>query len=155
MALTTGSGHKLYFSATAPATFDQVGYEAVTGYELAPCAETLPELVKRFESVDFTCLYTGTTETARGVAEVIEFTPVIKDEPTNASQVLLQTAFDATNGSAAELITMKVEDAGAAQTFYAQAKVFGYGSGERVSGTVYMRVVELRIDAGTLVEVNA
>lgn len=153
MPLTTGAKHKLYVSGTAPATFDQAGYEAITDWQLAPCPESLPELVKRLETVSYTCLHEGTTETARGAAEPVTFNPPIQDDPTNAAQILMKTAFEATNGSAAELISIKVENDGATQTFYLQARVFAFGSGERATNTVFLRIVEMMGDAATLVEV--
>lgn len=153
MGITTGAKHKLYFGAAAPATFDQAGWAAVTGWELAPCPETLPELIKRLETVTFSCLHSGTTETARGVAEAITFNPPFKDEPANAAQTLLKSAFDAAGGSAAELVSMKIENADASQIIYAQAKVMAWGPGERAVGSVFLRVIELSIDAATVVEV--
>lgn len=152
--ITTGAKHKMYVSATAPATFDQAGYEAIADWQLTPCAESLPEIVKRFASVDFTCLFTGTTGTARGVAEPITFNPPIKDDPANAGQILIKAAYDADNGSAAELISLKVENDGGTQTMYMQARVMAFGTGAREVGTVFLRVVEMMADAATVVEVN-
>lgn len=155
MALTTGAKNKIYVSDTAPATFDATGYAALTDWEQLPCSETIPELVKRLEAVNFTCISTGTTETARGVAAPIEFSPPIKDDPANAAQVLVKAAFDAANGSTGELLSLKVDNDGSTQQFYLQVKVYGYGTSERATSTVSLRVVEMTGDAATLVEVNS
>lgn len=50
---------------------------------------------------------------------------------------------------------MRIQNDAATQSFYLQARVHGYGSGERATATVYLRVVELQADAATLVEVNS
>ena len=154
MALTTGSGHKFYVSATAPATIDAAGFGAISDWELTPCMTSIPEISKTFAQVDFGCLFTGTTDVARGVAEPIKLSIPFKDVPTNAGQIIVATAAAATNGTPAELISVKVVNADEDQTVYLQAKVFRYGNGERVLDQVYMRMVDITADAATLFEVN-
>lgn len=157
MGLTTGSKNKLYLSATAPAAFTEEAWGdiAEADWFLAPCPSSIPEIVRRLEQVTFDCLHSGSTETARGAAAPITFNPPIRDEPGNPAQQVAEAAMNATNGTDAELVSIRVQNDGATQTFYLQARVYGYGSGERVTNTVFLRVLEMTADANTMVEVNA
>lgn len=153
--MATGAENKFYVSATAPATFDQTGYEAISDWTLTPCMSSIPEISKTFSQVDFECLFTGTTESNRGVAAPIPLSVPFKDDPSNAGQILVKTAFDATKGTTAELLSVKVANVSGTQQVYLQAKVFKYGTGERVLGETFMRMVDLVADAATKVEVNS
>jgi hypothetical protein len=153
--MSTGAKNKIYVSASAPATFDETGWEAVTGWQELPCGESIPALVKELEEVVFTCLSSGAAETFRGVAAPIPFEPPVRDDPANAGQVLVKAAFDATNGSSAELLSLKIDNDGSTQQIYMQVKVTAYGTGERVTNSVTLRVVKMSGDAATLHEVNS
>ena len=154
--MTTGAEHKVYVSATAPATFDQAGYEGIAAadWEITPCMTSIPEIAKSFAQVDFTCLFSGTTDSARGVAAPIELELPFQDKPTQNGQILVKAAFDAQHGTPEELLSMRVDNAAGTQSVYLQVKVYKYGTGQRVVTDFFLRAVMFVGNAETLVEVN-
>lgn len=154
MSTLTGARHKLYVSPTAPATFDSAGYAAIVDWEITNCVNELPEIAKSYGLVSFECLFTGTTDTARGVAEAIEWDVMFRDGETSgaAGMTVIKTAFDATPGTAAELISAQVRRPDDSVLYNIQFKVLSSGYGSITVGEFVMRSHRFAADAITYVE---
>lgn len=132
----TGGGTTIAASATLPATVDQAGFEALTFLPL-PALEEIPERPRSYESVTFNKLQDDSIDSVRGLAELIEIRLAVHDgQRDNAGYLILKAAFDATKGTDAERIAVKIANAAGTVTEYYIMRVFSMNEGARTGGEI-------------------
>lgn len=133
---STGGGSQIAVSAALPATFTQTGYEALTFTDLPALAE-IPEQAAGYESVTFNKLQDDSTDSVRGIANLIDIELAIYDgQRDHAGYLALKAAFDATKGTDAERIALKVVNAAGTVTLYYTMRVFSMNEGARTSSEI-------------------
>lgn len=133
---STGGGSQIAVSAALPATFTQSGYEALTFTDLPSVAE-IPEQAAGYESVTFVKLQDDATDSVRGTANLIDIELAVYDgQRDNAGYLALKAAFDATKGTDAERIALKVANAAGTVTLYYTMRVFSMNEGARTGGEI-------------------
>lgn len=151
MALTPrpSSGSQLYVSAAAPATVDEAGYAALTWTEVAGF-DNLGEIGDEYEVGTFDSLTEGRIK-YRSILDAgqIDATPL--DAPDDPGQIILKAAFGAAKGSAAETISIKIEDESGVGT-YARAIVSTWKRLYGGAADLQLRKCAMPIVAGTVVE---
>jgi len=151
VAIRTAAKTKMFASTAAPATFDTTGYTALT-WTAVNGFENIPQFGGVRDTVTFDDMPTGTRIKARGVEDLGELELDFADIPTDAGQIILRDAYLAASGTAAELISIKVEeDSGLIS--YMQVMVSSWP--KDMSGgnnSVVRRKCKLLPQQGTLVE---
>lgn len=103
--------------ATAPATVDSTGYEALTGFDEIKGADNIGEVGPMKETGNFTPI-NGAQQFYRTIKTASSFDMSPADLPADAGQIACKTAFDAPNGTAAETVTILVEDPSGYKTYF-------------------------------------
>lgn len=93
MAKQTSLGTTYAISAAEPATYDSVGFAALTWTDVAGVTN-VGEFGPTFEDVTDTPLGTGITEHRKGGADYGSFTPAMSYDPADAGQVLFLAGVD-------------------------------------------------------------
>ena len=132
----TGGGSSIAVSATLPATVDQAGYEALTFLPL-PALEEIPERAASYESVSFNKLQDDAVDSVRGLAQLIDLELSVHDgQRDNAGYLAVKAAFEATKGTDAERIAVKIANAAGTVTEYYIMRVFEMNEGARTGSDV-------------------
>lgn len=142
----TFAGAKIAVSASAPATYDEAGYEALT-WTAEHCIDAVPVITKKFNAVTKSTTCEGTEKDIKGSAKydpvAYKFDPV----DSRAAETIYQTAFDSQTAE----ISVRVSFAKrAGETtpdilyFTAQVAAFAYSAGGS-KDDIDMREVELWI----------
>lgn len=147
--LRSTAGTRVYVSAGVPATINAAGYAALTWTEVQGFS-SIGEIGDSMEVGNFDALVEGRMK-YRSIADPGQLDASMSDMPTDPGQILLKAAFAAARGSAAETISVRIEDATTKGT-YARALV---SSWRRVYGgatDVQMRNATMPLVAGTIVD---
>lgn len=143
------AGTQVYVSAAAPATTDAAGYGALTwteieGFDNIGAIGTVDE-VGNFDSIkDGRIKY-------RSISDPGQFEGSPLDLPADAGQIILAAAKAAANGSAAETISLQIEDEAGYGT-YARIMVSTWQRNYGGATDVITRVFVAPIVAGSIVE---
>ena len=133
----TGGGTTIAVSATLPATVDQAGYEALTSFVPLPALSELPERPASYESVPFNKLQDDSIDSVRGLAELINLELAVHDgQRDNAGYLAVKAAFDATKGTDAERIAVRIANAANTVTEYYIMRVFSMTEGARTGNDI-------------------
>ena len=152
---STGGGSQIAVSAALPDTFTQAGYEALTFTDLPAIAE-IPEQAAGYESVTFNKLQDDSTDSVRGIANLIDIELAVYDgQRDHAGYLALKAAFNATKGTDAERIALKVVNAAGTATLYYTMRVFSMNEGPRTGNDVNSIGVMLQGPFNTRVLVEA
>jgi len=146
MATTEGIGGFLSASAAAPATFDDVGYAALTWAAVGEASE-IPEFGAEHSVVNFTPLKTGIVNKFHGELNYGSITVPMAADPADAGQVIIKGAITSKD----EISFMETKSDGAIRYF--SGKVMSYTAGQSV-GSVNMASANIEITRAT-VEVAA
>lgn len=149
ITLRPTAGTTVYASAGVPATYDAAGYAAKTWTEVKGFSN-VGEVGDEMEMGTFDSLKDGRLK-FRTIADPGDLDASMADLPADPGQIILKTAFSAARGSAAETISLRVEDASGKGTNMT-VKVRGW---RRVYGgatDVQLRNAPMPIDAGSVVE---
>lgn len=96
MALTEGIGGFLSVSAAAPATYDAVGYAALSWAEVGEASE-IPEFGAAYSAVTFTPLKTGIVNKFHGELNYGSITVPLGYDSADAGQIILIAALASKN----------------------------------------------------------
>lgn len=88
----TVAGAGLYMSASLPATFDQIGYEALSWTQINGISSLGGTLGTEFNEVTVNDLSEGMTTTLKGLYSLGRLEPVLNEDGTDTGQALLETA---------------------------------------------------------------
>lgn len=136
-------GRTLEVSASAPATEDQAGYEALTFTEVLGIG-TMGGFGKSHESVTYQLLKTGKTKKGYGAYDNGSFTVeylTVGDYAADAGQAILKAA---TDGKL--YVSCKVTDS-AGNVEYFQALVLGDPRGDASTSSSAVRTSQIEIDS--------
>ena len=146
------AGSKLYVLASAPASFDDTGWSALTFTAEVGGTNDIGEVgtskdAKKFDTYAGEITYRGTTK----MADIEETIP---DDPTDAGQIILKAAYDAARGSASELVSAKIvaEDG---RGVWFQAKVSKFAPVFGGTEDLLMRSYVMSPDPETVLEFTA
>lgn len=117
LAIRPTSDTTISILADAPATVDDTGYEALTGFDEIGGADNIGEVGPMIETGSFTPIK-GAQQFYRTVTTASSFDMAPADLPADGGQIACKTAFDADKGSAAETVTILVEDASGYKTYF-------------------------------------
>jgi len=130
MALTEGIGGFLSVSAATPATFDAIGYVALTFTEIGEVSE-VPEFGAAYSPVTFTPLKTGIVNKFHGELNYGSITVPLGYDSANAGQIILIAAL----ASKDEISFRETRSDGSIR--YIMGKVMSFPRGQSV-GSVNM-----------------
>ena len=140
----TFAGAKIAVSASAPATYDETGYEALT-WTAEHCIDAVPVISKKFTAVTKSTTCTGTEKDIKGSAKYdpsgYKFDPV----DSRAAETIYQAAFDSQTAVISVRISFAKRDGEATpDTLYnaAQVGALSYSAGGS-KDDIDMRDVEL------------
>lgn len=102
---------------SAPATFDATGYEALTGFVEITGADNIGKLGSMLETGNFTPIK-GSQQFYRTIETAEAFSMAPADLPDDAGQQACQAARLAPKGTAAETVTILVEDPAGYKTYF-------------------------------------
>ncbi len=153
MALTPRpmSGTKLFVSAGNPATLTEAGYTALTWTEV-PGMQNIPGFGDSFNVGTFDSVADGQYQ-YRALKVAKQITTTMLDDPANAGQVIMKTAFNAGQGTSAEVISFKREDA-AGYGQCVRGFVADFTAADGGAGDLQMRTVTIATIVGTTVEIS-
>ena len=147
--LTPVAGQVVEVSATAPATFDVTGYNALTYTEVGGF-DTIASFGDAYEMQTFDSISEGRIP-YRGIQDGGGGEMSMADDPADAGQILLKAAFDAAKGSTAEKISVRIRDE--SDNYIAMQCLVGSWSLEfGGANDIKRRMTELRSIPGTIVE---
>jgi hypothetical protein len=151
MSTETFAGSHLSFAAALPATYDDVGYEALTWTQDDCSSENIPSLSRAFNGVDVNTVCSLTTTTKKGKSKYDPVAFTMLSDWGNTAQALLETA----EGSTSAVISVKIEFAsGNVVYFTAQVAKFTLSDGG-TGDDLNKRSVELWIQSDEIVKVAA
>lgn len=134
MALTEGIGGFLSASAAAPATYDAVGYAALTWTDVAEVSE-IPEYGAEHSAVTFVPLKTGIVNKFHGELNYGSITMPMALDTADAGQILLKAAL-----TSKDEISFR-ETRSDASVQYFSGKVMSFKSGASVGSVVPLSVM--------------
>lgn len=143
------AGTKVYVSAAAPATIDAAGYGALTWTEVAGF-DQIGEIGEMDEVGNFDSITEGRIK-YRSISDPGEIEGSPADLPSDPGQVILKGAKAAAKGSAAEVISFRVEDEAGFGT-YARVMVSKWTRTYGGATDVQIRNATMPVIAGTIVE---
>lgn len=149
VTLTPTAGVVVEVSATAPASFDKTGYEAVT-YTAVGGFDNVPEIGDAYEMQQFDSVTDGRIP-YRGILDGGGGDVNMADDPTDAGQILMKAAFDAAKGSTAEKLTYRIRDENGNYTA-AQVLVGGWRRTYGGANDIIRRMAAIQTIPGTIVE---
>lgn len=138
--------------ATAPATVDETGYEALTGFSEISGADNLGELGPMKETGNFTPIK-GSQQFYRTIRTASAFDMSPADLPADAGQIACKAAFDADNGTEAETVTILVEDAAGYKTYF-RTLITKFARQYGGAADLQVRNISFQPDPSTFVEVT-
>lgn len=148
-AIRTVSGTRVYVSASAPATFDEAGFAALTWTE-AEGFDSIGTVGNNDTVQSFNSLADGILK-YRGTRDPGEFTTNPADIPDDPGQIIMKAANDAARGSAGERISLRVEEENGIGV-YCQVMVAGFARTWGGGDDLVVRNVVMPVMAGTIVE---
>ena len=148
--LTPGAGTTFSVCPDAPASVNASNYAALS-WTLVEGLESFPEIGGARNVITFNELSSGTILKSRGSEDAGEPTVNIADDPTDAGQVLLKAAYDASSGTAAEIVSIRLVDP-ASKITYARTKVASWRKLIGGSDEIIQRQAQMLIESGTIVE---
>lgn len=153
MAANSAAGCKLYIGGnTAPATFDETGYAALTWTEVGTI-EDLGEFGDSYSSVTFESLSDGRTQKFKGTADAGDMSLTVAFDGADTGQVAIKTALDYT-GAANYYFKVALNDAitpttGTPSIFYFGGKV----TQRRIQTGSVNNVVKASVQIGICTEI--
>lgn len=97
--VTTGSGSKIYISATLPTTNNKTGYDALTWIKIGKVSN-IGEYGSTYETVNFTDIESRVTEQLKGNMSLGNLPLTLGSLPADAGQVKLLEALSSDNNYA-------------------------------------------------------
>ncbi len=149
IALRPSAGTKVYVCEDAPATIDPTGFAALIWTE-AKGFDQVGEIGDSDEVGNFDSLTEGRIK-YRSISDPGQMDAAPADLPADPGQIILKAAKDAAKGSAAEVISFKVEDEAGYGT-YARIMVSKWSRQYGGATDVQLRNAIMPIVAGTIVE---
>ena len=143
------AGTTFSVSATLPATYDSSGYSALT-FVTVEGVESIPEIGSMRNTSSFSDLGSGSLIKRRGTEDPGDFSFDIADDPSDAGQILLKAAYDATLGSAAERIAVEIADS--AKTTYLEVMVIKWKREWAGNDEIVTRKADFIVMSQTVVE---
>lgn len=119
LAIRPTSDVTISINPAAPATLDSTGYEALTAgdFDEIGGADNIGEIGDMIETGSFTPIK-GSQQFYRTVKTASSFEMSPADLPADVGQIAAKTAFNAAKGSAAETVTVLVEDPAGYKTYF-------------------------------------
>ncbi len=143
------SGATMSVSAAVPATITEAGYTALTWTPVAGF-DNMGEIGDEYEVGTFDSITEGRIK-YRSILDAGQIDASPLDQPADPGQVILKAAFDAAKGSAAETISIRIEDESGTGT-YARAIVSTWRRVYGGAGDLQLRRAVLPIVPGSVVE---
>lgn len=147
--LRSTAGTKVYVSTGVPATINAAGYAALTWTEVQGFS-TIGEIGDSMDVGQFDALVEGRMK-YRSIADPGQIDASMSDMPTDPGQIIMKAAFAAARGSAAETLSVRIED-GTGKGVYARCLVASWRRVYGGAADVQMRSASLPIVAGSVVE---
>lgn len=144
------AGSTVSVSAALPATFDVVGYAALTWTDAAGF-DNLGQLGDMYEVGTFDDIVDG-RQKYRAINDAGSVDGNKADDPADPGQIIMQAAFDAAKGSTAERFAYRIQSEDGSKGTYATLLVAGW---QRVFGgasDVWMRALIMPAIPGTVKE---
>jgi hypothetical protein len=141
MAKITSTGTKLSVVAEDPATFDDVGYEALTFVEVGEVID-LPEYGPNVQVVESNPLATGITEKFKGFINYGSQSMGLEFDSEDAGQIILAAGVEGATKNAQHAVKIEYQDG---STDYYSARIFSYtkapgGANSMVGSTVQVEI---------------
>lgn len=149
LAVRPVADSKFYVSTGVPASFNAASYAALTWTEVTGLDQAVSIGLMR-ESGNFDAL-SGGRQKYRTILDSGDVSLAIADLPADAGQTILQTAFNAAPGTAAEKLSLRSQDSTGLGT-YGRGSVVEWRREGGGSGDIWMRQMNLLVDPDSVVE---
>ena len=147
------AGTKLYVCPDAPGAVTASGYAALS-WTVVEGVESLPDIGPEANTITFDDMGTGEQVLLRGSENPGQPDVTIADDPADPGQVLIKAAFDAAKGTAAENLSVRIEDE-AGNGNYGQVKIGAWRRSYGGSNSVIQRSSRMLFIQGTQIEYAA
>lgn len=149
IALRPVADSKFYVSIAVPATITAGGYAALTWTEVKGF-DSIPAFGLMRDVGTFDSLTDGRLK-YRNIKDVPNFDGTMADLPTDPGQIILKAAFAAAQGTTAESVSMRSEDASGLGT-YARGMVAKWARQGGGAAALWLRSTTLIFDPSTIIE---
>ena len=132
MTVQTSSGLTVSISTATPATFDKVGYDAIT-FTVVGEVVSVSEYGGTTEEVTHTPLNTATVEKLKGAKNYGNLAMELGYDPSDAGQAILSDGFDGANDGVQHSAKIEYSDG---TIDYIYGYIFGYSKNPGAIGSV-------------------
>lgn len=139
-------------ASSAPATVDSAGYETLTGFDEIGGADNIGEVGPMMETGNFTPIK-GAQQFYRAVETASSFDMAPADLPADDGQIACKAAYDAAKGSAAETVTILVEDPSGYKTYF-RTLITKFARSYGGASDLQLRNISFQPDPSSFVEVT-
>ena len=142
MAKITSTGTKLSVVAEDPATFDDVGYEALTFVEVGEVID-LPEYGPNVQVVESNPLATGITEKFKGFINYGSQSMGLEFDSEDAGQIILAAGVEGATKNAQHAVKIEYQDG---SIDYYSARIFSYTKAPGSANSMVGSTVQVEIN---------